>query len=161
MTLDATALFAGTQALGLALWASLAVLNNVQDFQGAAAAVGRTLSMAPLAEAPAIDTPLRRRAIRSPTLHRLGLVGVLLLQCVAAAALWIGCVLWATHGTRVPALPWFDLGLTALSAAVLAMLLGGLATAYWIRQEALQQTHFLLLLWILATFGVLHWGVAA
>jgi len=161
MSLDATALFAATQALGLALWASLAVLNNLQDFQGAAAAVGRTLSMAPLAEAPAIGTPLRRRAIRSPALHRLGLVGVLLLQCVAAAALWTGCALWAVHGTRMPALPWFDLGLTALSAAVLAMLLGGLATAYWIRQEALQQTHFLLLLWILATFGVLHWGVAA
>ncbi|MDM0089487.1 MULTISPECIES: DUF2165 family protein [unclassified Variovorax] len=161
MSLDATALFAATQALGLALWASLAVINNVQDFRGAAAAVGRTLSMAPLAEAPAIDTPLRRRAIRSPVLHRLGLVGVVLLQCIAAAALWTGCVLWAAQGTRVPALPWFDLGLAALSAAVLAMLLGGLATAYWIRQEALQQTHFLLLLWILAAFGVLHFGGAA
>lgn len=161
MTLDATALFAGTQALGLALWASLAVLNNIQDFQGAAAAVGRTLSMAPLAEAPAIDTPLRRRAIRSPMLHRLALIGVVSLQFIAAAALWTGCALWAVHGTRVAALPWFDLGLAALSAAAMAMLLGGLATAYWIRQESLQQTHFLLLLWILAAFGVLHFGVAA
>lgn len=161
MSIDTVALFAGTQALGLALWASLAVINNLQDFHGAAAAVGRTLSMALLAEPPAIDTPLRRRAIRSPLLHRLGLIVVVLLEFIAAAALWTGCAIWAIHGTRVPALPWFDLGLAVLSAAVMAMLLGGLATAYWIRQEALQQTHFLLLLWILAAFGVLHFGVSA
>ncbi|MCU4118880.1 DUF2165 domain-containing protein [Variovorax sp. N23] len=161
MSIDTVALFVGTQALGLALWASLAVINNLHDFQGAAAAVGRTLSMVLLAEPPAIDTPLRRRAIRSPLLHRLGLIVVVLLQIVAAVALWTGCTLWAVHGTRAPAMPWFDFGLAALSAAVMAMLLGGLATAYWIRQEALQQTHFLLLLWILAAFGVLHFGVSA
>lgn len=159
MSIDTTALFAGVQALGLALWASLALLNNLQDFQGAAAAVGRTLSMAPLDEAPAIVTPLQRRAIGSPVLHRFGLIGVMLLQGIAAAALWVGCAVWVWHGTRELALPWLDLGLAALSAAVMAMLLGGLATAYWIRQEALQQTHVLLLLWMLAAFGVLHAGV--
>ena len=159
MSTDTVALFASIQALGLALWSSPAVLNNLQDFQGAAAAVGRTLSMAPLAEAPAIATPLQRRAICSPVLHRLGLLGVILLQGIAAAALWTGCAVWALQGAREFALPWLDLGLAALSAAVMAMLLGGLATAYWIRQEALQQTHFLLLLWILAAFGVLHFGV--
>jgi predicted small integral membrane protein len=61
-------------AAGLALWSSLAVLNNIHDFRGTVAAVGRTLSMALLDEAPQVPTPLCRRAIRSPSLHRLALL---------------------------------------------------------------------------------------
>ncbi|MDW5441504.1 DUF2165 family protein [Polaromonas sp. SM01] len=149
-------LFLLVHAVGLALWSSVAALNNVHDFRGAAAAVGRTLSMAPLDEAPKVPTPLRRRAISSAGLHRLALLMVLALQGVAAVCLWTGCAALLVYGTREAALPWLNLGLGALSAAVLAMTLGGMAVAYWIRQETLQLTHLVLLLWFLAAFAVFN-----
>lgn len=155
-TSSSVQLFLGVQAAGLALWSSVAALNNLQDFRCAAAAVGRTLSMAPLDEAPKVPTPLRRRAIHSAGLHRLALLGVLALQLVAAVCLWTGCAALVLHGTREAALPWLNLGLSALSAAVLAMTLGGMAVAYWIRQEALQLTHLVLLLWFLAAFAMFN-----
>ncbi|MCY1163443.1 MAG: DUF2165 family protein [Pseudomonadota bacterium] len=156
-------LFMVVHAAGLALWSSVAALNNVHDFRGAAAAVGRTLSMASLNDAPQIPTPLRRRAIHSAGLHRLALLGVLALQLVAAVCLWTGCAALVLHGTREAALPWLNPGLSALSAAVLAMTLGGMAVGYWIRQEALQLTHLVLLLWFLAAFAVfnLDWAGGA
>lgn len=149
-------LFMVVHSAGLALWSSVAALNNVHDFRGAAAAVGRTLSMAPLDEAPKVLTPLRRRAIHSTGLHRLVLLVVFALQLIAAACLWTGCAALVVHGTREVALPWLNLGLSALSAAVLAMTLGGMAVAYWIRQEVLQLTHLVLLLWFLAAFAVFN-----
>jgi len=147
-------LFLGVQAVGMALWASLAALNNLQDFRGAVAAVGRTLSMAPLDADPAVPTLLRSRAIRSAALHRLALCVVLALQILAAAALWTGCALWLLQGAQHSALPWLNLGLAALSVVVMAMVLGGMATAYWIRQEGLQLTHCVLLLWPMAVFAL-------
>ena len=36
------------------------------------------------------------------------------------------------------------------------MLLGGLWFGYWIRQEGLQLTHLLLVVWVLANFFVLN-----
>lgn len=149
-------LFMVVHAAGLALWSSVAALNNIQDFRGAAAAVGRTLSMAPLDDAPHVPTPLRRRAIHSAGLHRLALLVVLALQGGAAVCLWAGCAALVLHGTREAALPWLNLGLSALSAAVLAMALGGMAAAYWIRQAELQLTHLVLLLWFLAAFAVFN-----
>ena len=62
-------LFLSVQALGLALWLTLAALNNRRDFAGAAAAVGATMAMLPLTQAPRIPTPLLSRAQRSPGLH--------------------------------------------------------------------------------------------
>lgn len=152
--------FLVVHAAGLALWSSVAVLNNIHDFRGAVAAVGRTLSMALLDDAPKVPTPLRRRAIHSPRLHELALLGVLALEFVAAVALWGGCATLVLHGTRAAALPWLNLGLSALSGAVLAMMLGGQVVGYWIRQEALQLTHLVLLLWFLAAFAMFNLGWA-
>ena len=156
-------LFVGLHALGLALWSSLAALNNLQDFRGAAFAVGRTLSMAALDVPPVIPTPLRRRAVHSAGLHRAALVVVLVLQVCAAVALWTGCAQLLLGAPREAVLPWLNLGLVAVSAALLAMLLGGMAMAYWVREEGLQLTHLVLLLWTLAAFGLfnLGWTVAA
>ena len=48
-------LFQAIQAVGLALWLSIAVLNNLQAFASSVGAIGATLAMAPLRQPPAID----------------------------------------------------------------------------------------------------------
>jgi len=49
-----------------------------------------------------------------------------------------------------------DLALSAALGFLLAMLLGGIWFGYWIRQEGLQLTHLLLMVWILLHFVVLN-----
>lgn len=145
-------LFLAVHALGLALWLTLSVVNNLRAFGGSAAAVGATMSMAPLAQAPAIDIPLRSRAVGSHAVHRAALLGVLALQCVAAVAAWAGCWQLAVAGDLAAARPWLNLALSAFIAFLFAMHLGGLWFGYWIRQEALQLTHVALLVWAVAAF---------
>lgn len=140
-------LFLSVQALGLALWLTLAALNNRRDFAGAAAAVGATMAMLPLTQEPCIPTPLLSRAQRSPGLHRAALAVVLLLQAAGAALAWAGCYALLIQGDLAAARPWLNGALAALSACLLAMHLSGLWFGYWIRQDMLQLTHIALLLW--------------
>ncbi|CAM2827203.1 Predicted small integral membrane protein [Pseudomonas gessardii] len=142
--------------LGFGLWLSLALINNLHAFAGSAGAVGATMSMAPLREHPPIGTPLLVRAVQSATLHRLALALIILLQAGAVLTVWIGCyaLLWGT-GLEA-ARPWLNLALSAALGFVMLMLLAGLWFGYWIRQEGLQLTHLLLVVWMLLGFVVLN-----
>lgn len=152
-------LFQVTLALGLSLWLCIAVLNNLQAFAASVGAVGATMAMAPLKQAPAIDIPLLSRALHSPLAHRLALVMVLVLQGVAAGAALIGSYTLLFDAGLEPARPWLNLALSAMLGFTFSMLLGGLWFGYWIRQEGLQLTHLVLVLWALLAFVVfnLHW----
>ena len=145
-------LFQAVHAVGLAVWLSLAVVNNAHAFLGSAGAVGATMSMAPLKQAPAIDTPLLMRAIGSTAWHRVALLGVLALQIVAAGACWIGSYQLVIGGNLGAARPWLNIALSGFAVFLLAMHLGGLWFGYWIRQEGLQLTHVALLIWTVAAF---------
>ncbi|NWC92832.1 MULTISPECIES: DUF2165 family protein [unclassified Pseudomonas] len=151
-----TGLFLGTQALGLSVWLTVAVLNNGQAFRSSVGAVGATMAMAPLHQAPAIDTPLLRRAVRSPRLHQWALLIVLALQVVAAVAAWAGSYQLVLGDGLAAARPWLNLALSGFSAFVFTMLLGGLWFGYWIRQEGLQLTHLVLLVWALLAFALFN-----
>lgn len=145
-------LFLAIQSMGLAVWLSISVLNNCRAFSGSVSAVGATMAMAALKQPPAIDTPLLSRSIGSHAVHRMALLTVLVLQTVAAAACWAGCWHLLVMGDLVAARPWLNLALSAFVAFLLAMLLGGLWFAYWIRQEGLQLTHLALLVWTFVAF---------
>jgi len=145
-------LFLAIHAVGLAVWLTTSVINNCRAFGGSVAAVGATMSMAPLKQPPAIDTPLLSRAIGSHALHRMALLVVLALQIVAAAACWAGCWQLLVMGDLGAARPWLNLALSAFTAFLFAMHLGGLWFGYWIRQEGLQLTHLVLLVWAVAAF---------
>lgn len=153
-------LFLGTQALGLSVWLTLAVVNNGQAFRSSVGAVGVTMAMAPLHQNPTIDTPLLRRAVRSPRLHRLALLVVLALQVVAAVVAWAGSYQLILGEGLSAARPWLNLALSGFSSFVFAMLLGGLWFGYWIRQEGLQLTHLVLSVWALLAFALfnLQWA---
>ena len=157
---DSVHVFQLVNALGMTTWLSIAALNNVHGFFGAVGAVGTTMSMTPLRQAPAIDTPLLARAIRSPALHRMALLLVLALQIIAAVTCAVGSYHLAIGGGLMAARPWLNLALSSLAASLFAMHLGGLWFAYWIRQEGLQLTHIALLIWTLAAFFLFNalWG---
>jgi len=140
-------LFLSVQAVGLALWLTLAALNNRRDFVGAAAAVGATMAMLPLKEPPRIPTPLLSRAVSAPYAHRAALTVLLLIQTIGAALAWAGCYMLLIQGDLHSARPWLNGALAAMSACLFAMHLAGLWFGYWIRQDTLQLTHVALLLW--------------
>jgi predicted small integral membrane protein len=149
-------LFLAIHAMGLALWLSISVINNCRSFGGSVGAVGATMSMVSLKQPPAIDTPLLSRAIGSHTVHRAALSVVLALQIVAAAACWVGCWQLLVVGDLGAARPWLNLALSAFTAFLFSMHLGGLWFGYWIRQEGLQLTHIALLVWAVMAFFLLN-----
>jgi len=77
---------------------------------------------------------------------------VLALQLGAALAFWAGSAALIVGGDLAVARPWLNLGLAGFAAFLFAMHLGGLWFGYWIRQESLQLTHLVLMLWVLAAF---------
>jgi predicted small integral membrane protein len=149
-------IFQATCFLGFSLWLSIALINNLHAFSSSVAAVGATMAMAPLRQPPAIDFPLLARALSSPALHRLALIVVVLLQVAAVLAAWTGCYELLLDDGLDAARPWLNLALSAALAFLFAMLLGGLWFGYWIRQEGLQLTHLVLVVWVLLNFLVLN-----
>lgn len=145
-------LFQLLHAAGLALWLSVAALNNLRAFAASAGAVGATMAMTPLQQPPAIDIPLLSRAINSSLIARLALLLILGLQIAAACACWIGCYHLLAAGDLVAARTWLNLALSTAVAFLLAMHLGGLWFGYWMRQESLQITHLVMLIWMAAMF---------
>jgi len=148
-------LFHAILATGLAIWLTLAAINNLHAFHGSVWAIGNTMRMDPLRQDPTIQTPLLRRALTSLTLHRLSLGVVLALQLLAAIAAWTGVALFF-GASLTQALPWLNLALCAMAAFLLLMHLGGLWFGYWIAQEGLQTTHLVLLLWPVGLFFLFH-----
>ena len=131
-------------------------INNLHAFASSAGAIGATMSMAPLAQPPAISLPLLGRAMTSPSLHRLALSIIVLIQAAAALTAWVGCYELVLGAGLEASLPWLNLALSATLGFLLAMLLGGIWFGYWIRQEGLQLTHLLLMVWVLLHFVVLN-----
>lgn len=68
----------------------------------------------------------------------------------------VGGYLLLLGGGLEAARPWLNLALSMALASLFAMLLGGLWFAYWIRQEGLQLTHLMLVIWVLLNFLVLN-----
>lgn len=151
-------LFQLVHALGLALWLSIAALNNIRAFAASAGAVAATMAMTPLKQAPAIHIPLLSRAIRSSLLPRLSLLLILVLQIVAACACWVGSYHLLVAADAGAARPWLNLALSAAVVFLLAMHLGGLWFGYWIRQEGLQITHLVMLIWMAVIFFLFNTG---
>lgn len=153
-------IFKLVMTLGLAVWASISVINNIQAFAASAAAIARTMSMEALDQSPRIATPLRTRALRRRAWSIASLLVILSLQASGAIALILAVLnigrslLLGTSAAEGLAMA--TAGLSALTAAWLVMLCGGLWFAYWIRQEGLQLTHLTLLAVTLASVIVLH-----
>jgi hypothetical protein len=79
-----------------------------------------------------------------------------LTQAAAVLAAWIGCYELLLGAGLEVARPWLNLASSATLRFLLAMLLGGIWFGYWMRQEVLQLTHLLMMVWILLHSVVLN-----
>lgn len=149
-SLDGFLIYKLTLIGGLAAWLSLGAFNNVINFAGGAAALGGLMSMRLFDEAPAIKTPLLARRVTNPAWPRRVLIGVLAVEIMVAALLWIAAVLFggALLGATAPATAtrFANLALAGLLGLVFVFALGGAWFVYYIRQEAMQLTHLALML---------------
>lgn len=145
-------LFQSVYAMGLTVWLAIAVIDNIRAFRELASAVGITLSMALLRQAPPVETALATRAVTSSVLSRSAALALLALKLLALSAMAMGCCLLLCASGIDQARPWLNVALSLFTLLLLAMHLGGLWFAYWIRQDDLQRGHLMLLVWILGAF---------
>lgn len=143
------AMFKGVVVLGFAVWTAVAALNNIMGFRSAAAAIAAMMAMAPLKEAPAINSPLASRALTASRWSVSALVAIVAVQIAATVALGIGgaLLIGGQNGgeTSSSGASWALIGFTLLTSLWFAMMIAGLWFGYWIRQEGLQLTHIALL----------------
>lgn len=128
---------------GLAGWLSLVAFNNLVAFGNGVFALGQIMRMAPLQQAPAIQTPLLARRVESVRWHRAVLALVLAAEILSAALLWFAAAGFA--GAAAEPAAWANLALAAFMATCFLMLVGGSWFAYYIRQDNVQLLHFVLI----------------
>ncbi|OOG69171.1 DUF2165 family protein [Sinorhizobium sp. A49] len=134
---------------GLALWLAIVVLNNVVAFRNGVFSIGLLMRMQLFDQEPAIRTPLLSRRVNDALWHRAVFSFVLLLEVATmlllagAALVFFGTLLG--HSDGAAAVIWANLAFATLIALGLIMLLGGAWFAYYIRQDTLQITHFILI----------------
>jgi predicted small integral membrane protein len=145
----ACAIFKAILVLGFAMWTTVAALNNITGFRGAAAAISCTMGMTLLDDPPAIVSPLVGRALTSPRLAAAALVLILAVQIAAALSLGLGGALLLADVLGGNASEWGVAaalaGFSLLTVMWFMMMIAGLWFGYWIRQEGLQLTHLTLL----------------
>lgn len=134
---------------GFALWLAIVVLNNVVAFRNSVFSIGLLMRMQLFDHEPAIRTPLLSRRVNNALWHRSVFSFVLLLEVATmlllagAALMFFGTLLGISSGPA--AVIWANLAFAAFIALSLVMLLGGAWFAYYIRQDTLQVTHFILI----------------
>ncbi|WP_457580852.1 DUF2165 family protein [Ensifer canadensis] len=134
---------------GLALWLAIIVLNNVVAFRNGVFSIGLLMGMQLFDQEPPIRTQLLSRRVKNALWHRavfsfvLATEVVTMLLLARAALIFTGTLfgLPDTAGAVVSA----NLALAAFIALGLIMLTGGAWFAYYIRQESMQITHFILI----------------
>lgn len=134
---------------GLALWLAIVVINNVVAFRNGVFSIGLLMRMQLFDQEPAIRTPLLSRRVNNAQWHRAVFSFVLVLEVAtmlllaAAALMFFGTLLGISVGPA--AVIWANLAFAAFIALGLVMLVGGAWFAYYIRQDTLQITHFVLI----------------
>ncbi|MGJ7902092.1 DUF2165 family protein [Lysobacter sp. 1R34A] len=129
---------------GLALWLSVVAFNNLIAFRNGVFALASIMRMAPFEQAPAIQTPLLSRRVEEASWHRAAFCVVLGAELVAAVLLWATVAALAGLAASADATVLANLALTALMATSFLMAVGGSWFAYYVRQDNLQLTHFVL-----------------
>lgn len=135
--------------LGLALWMSIAALNNATDPQTNVTHLEVMLSMSLLAGDPVFGNGLEWRAWQGfPPVLLLGLI--VLWQSLTAIALWMAavmmCLVLLGRCSMPAAVARANLALTMFMIMWLFFLCGGLWFGYWMKQGAIQGVHFTMLI---------------
>lgn len=134
---------------GLGLWLAIIVLNNTVAFRNGVFSIGLLMSMRLFDQEPPIRTPLLSRRVANAFWHRTVFGFVLIVEVatmlllVGAALMFFGALAGVSDGAA--AIVGANLALAAFIAFGMIMLLGGAWFAYYIRQETMQVTHFIVI----------------
>jgi hypothetical protein len=141
-----------TLVWGLFVWMALNVVNHFADLGGMRHGVAAFMRMESLDQPPPIPTPLKSRRIDSAALHTLAIAVVIVLQAISALLFaWSGW--WFARGDVRFATSVALWAFTWFAAIWLLFIAADTWFVAWLRQDALQRTHLLLLL--LAIAGVM------
>jgi predicted small integral membrane protein len=141
---------------GLAIWTSLAALNNVRAFAHGAAYIGSIMGMGRLRIEGVPDTPLMQRAVKNNSRHRLVLFVIVLAEMMTAIGLWGAALMYC-----LPVPPFDPYVVSYISLALFMglgflLLLGGSWFAYYAHMEQAQITHFLMITLAVAALCLLR-----
>ncbi|UWQ35432.1 DUF2165 domain-containing protein (plasmid) [Leisingera sp. M527] len=130
---------------GLAAWISLTAYNNLRSFGHGAGYVGHILKMEGLRMDGIPDSPLTSRAQHDPRLHRIGISGIILIQAISGAFLWIALINYGLTTPLIDPVAMASLALTVFMAMTFVLLLGGSWYAFYIYLEQSQIMHFMMI----------------
>lgn len=142
---------------GIGIWFTLAVFNNIFDFQTNKLLIGRVMSMCDIKEDPVLGNRLQWRSIENPSWHRSVLMGVILYQLAVVCKMLITgymVIEVMLTGGSISADLQNDINLALGMLLVLwfGFLIGGLWFGYWIKMQQIQTSHILLT--ILTLFSI-------
>ena len=129
---------------GFAAWLLLSAYNHVSDWRGTVAFVAAFMKMSSLDQEPAIPCPLKSRQVNSTTIHGLAVTVITFVQ--AGLGVLFAFAAWRfVHGSDEAARTLAAYAFAGLAALWFGFLIAGAWFACWIRQDALQRTHLVLL----------------
>jgi predicted small integral membrane protein len=137
--------------LGLAIWMSIVVINNITDSGTNQYLIGQMLSMVLIKDDPIMGNGLEWRAW-NPSVATVVLNVVVVIQIGIAALLWrastcyLGLLNNDTEINRQRAQNSAVVALVAFCELWIVFLCGGLWFGYWMKQGTIQQVHFTLFL---------------
>jgi hypothetical protein len=130
---------------GLFVWMALNIVNHLQDLAGLRHGIAMFMRMESLDQPPPIPTPLKKRRIDSAAAHTLVMVVIIVAQVLVALLFGLSAF-WFALGDAVAATRLGRYAFAAFTGTWFVFLLGDAWFAAWLRMDALQRTHLLLLL---------------
>ena len=165
--MDQLAVVLGMKTLflcGLALWFSLAILNNITDPGTNTFLIGQMMRMDLLKEDPNMGNGIKWRALTAPALHKGVLRTIVVVQLISVTLLWIAVIKFAatwgfqTTLTNVADATVFgNIGLGAFAAIWILFWSGGMWFGYWMKTPQIQQVHMTLLIMSMIGFMVVNY----
>lgn len=149
---------------GLALWFSLAILNNIADPGTNTYLIGQMMSMDLVKDDPKMGNGIEWRALLAPMLPTGILRIVVVVQIAVAALLWIAVYKFAMTWIRPPtsasiaeATVFGTIGLGAFAAIWIGFWSGGMWFGYWMKTPQIQQVHMTLLIMSMVGFMAVNY----
>lgn len=130
---------------GFFVWMAANIVNHLQDLAGLRHGIAMFMRMESLDQPPPIPTPLKSRRIDSDALHTLVMVLIIVAQVLIALLFGLSA-LWFALGDAVAATRIGRYAFATFTGTWFLFLLGDAWFVAWLRMDALQRTHLLLLL---------------
>ncbi len=153
--------------LGMTLWFTLVVINNMTDPGTNLHLIGQMMRMDLLKGDPQMGNGIEWRAVNSPAVHKAVFVLVIFFQLLAVTLLWKAVIEFAMASGKpvssdlvLHAISSANIGLGVLLAKMFWFWCGGMWYGYWMKTPQVQQVHMTLLVMLMLEFLIINTSVA-